>query len=61
MPFGRNAKKKDPLNEAGLYDFAVKALGRQMRAEAELRRLMTARAEPGATNCSSISGRGRAK
>ena len=49
MPFGRNAKGKDPLNEAGLYDYAVKALGRQMRAEAELRRLMAARAEPGAS------------
>ena len=47
MPFGRQAKKKEPLNEAGLYDYAVKALGRQMRTEAELRRLMATRAEPG--------------
>ncbi len=39
---------KAPLNEAGLYDYAVKALGRQMRTEAELRRLMAARVEPGA-------------
>ncbi len=43
----RAAKKKAPLSEAGLYDYAVKALGRQMRTEAELRRLMSARAEPG--------------
>ncbi len=49
MPFGRTAKKKEPLNEAGLYDYAVKALGRQMRSEAELRRLMAARVEPGAS------------
>ena len=49
MAFARKAaKKKEPLGEAGLYDYAVKALGRQMRSEAELRRLMAMRAEPGA-------------
>jgi regulatory protein len=48
MVLGRRAaKKKAPLGEAGLYEFAVKALGRQMRSEAELRRLMSARAEAG--------------
>ena len=49
MPFRpqiREAQRR-PLNEAGLYDYAVKALGRQMRTEAELRRLMKARVEPG--------------
>jgi regulatory protein len=40
-------KKKAPLDEAALYEYAVKALGRQMRTEVELRRLMTARAEQG--------------
>ncbi len=35
------------LNEAGLFDYAVKALGRAMRTEAELRRLMKTRVEPG--------------
>jgi regulatory protein len=50
MPFGRKpAKPRAYLNEAGLYEYAVKALGRRMRTEAELRRLMTARAEPGAS------------
>lgn len=49
MPFGRSAKTKEPLDEARLYDYAVKALGRAMRTEAELRRLMSARAEPGAS------------
>ncbi len=44
----RSAKVKAPLDEAGLYEYAVKALGRQMRSEAELRRLLSARAEPGA-------------
>ncbi len=48
MAFGRKAaRKKEPLNEAGLYEYAVKALGRQMRTEAEMRRLMGTRAEPG--------------
>ncbi len=48
MPFQRKSgKARDPLNEAGLYDYAVKALGRTMRTEAELRRLMQARVEPG--------------
>jgi regulatory protein len=44
---GRSTKPRTPLNEAGLYDYAVKALGRRMRTEAELRRLMQARVEPG--------------
>lgn len=47
MPFGRKPKQFSPLNEASLYDYAVKALGRRMRTEAELRRLMAARVEPG--------------
>lgn len=48
MPFGRkSAKPRPPLGEAALYDYAMKALGRQMRTEAELRRLMGTRAEPG--------------
>jgi regulatory protein len=49
MPFGRATKKKEPLNEAGLYGYAIKALGRRMRTEAELRRLMATRAELGAS------------
>jgi regulatory protein len=48
MPFGRKpGKPRTPLNEAGLYDYAIKALGRHMRTEAELRRLMRQRIEPG--------------
>ena len=48
MPFGRKpAKPRAFLNEAGLYDYAVKALGKQMRSEAGLRRLMQSRVEPG--------------
>jgi regulatory protein len=48
MPFGRKSSKPRAfLNEAGLYDYAVKALGRRMRSENELRRLMRLRVEPG--------------
>jgi regulatory protein len=48
MPFGRKSAKPRPfLNEAGLYEYAVKTLGRQMRSEADLRRLMHSRVEPG--------------
>jgi len=48
LPFPRkSAETRAFLNEAGLYAYAVKALGRQMRTEAELRRLMKARVEPG--------------
>jgi regulatory protein len=48
MPFGRKPlKPRAFLNEAGLYDYATRALGRQMRSEADLRRLMRTRVEPG--------------
>jgi regulatory protein len=48
VPFARKTgKPRVFLNEAGLHDYAVKALGRSMRTEAELRRLMRARVEPG--------------
>ena len=40
-------KPKAFLNESGLYEYAVKALGRLMRTEAELRRLMHQRVETG--------------
>jgi regulatory protein len=56
MPFGRTTSKpKAFLNEAALYDYAVKALGRQMRSESELRRLMKNRAEPDARGEAAIS------
>src|SRR5207253_8230352 len=41
----RGARPKKLSNEAGLYDYAVKALGRRMRSVAELKRLMRQRAE----------------
>ena len=48
MPFQRKpAKPRAFLNEAGLFNYATLALGRQMRTEADLRRLMHKRVEPG--------------
>lgn len=48
LPFKSKSGKPRPfLNEAGLYDYGVKTLGRQMRTEADLRRLMKTRVEPG--------------
>jgi len=48
MSFPRKPDKpRAALAEPALYDYAVKALGRRMRTEAELRRLIAARAAPG--------------
>ena len=48
MPFQRKSSKpREFLNEAGLYEYGVKALGRRMRTVSELHRLMKARVEPG--------------
>jgi regulatory protein len=48
MAFGRKSgKTKTLMDEAALYDYAVKALGRHMRTEAELRRVLAARADHG--------------
>ncbi len=54
MAIGRAKKNPDHLNEAGLFDYAVKALARRMRTEAELRRLMKPRVEPGARGDAAI-------
>ena len=47
MSLDARSRKKSPLDEAALYDYAVKALGRRMRTEAELCRLMAARVAAG--------------
>jgi regulatory protein len=48
VAFGsKSGKAKARLGEGELYDYAVKALGRHMRTEVELRRLMQQRAEFG--------------
>ena len=46
MAFKR-AKQREPLSEAGLFEYAVRMLASQMRTERELRRLMKTRVEPG--------------
>lgn len=46
MAFAR-PKKREPLGEAGLFDFAVGALARRMRTVRDLRRLMKTRAVEG--------------
>jgi regulatory protein len=43
----KQRKVREPLGEAGLFEYAVGMLGRQMRTERELRRLMQRRAVPG--------------
>jgi regulatory protein len=47
MSSGSANNPRRSLTESELYDFAVRALGRQMRTQAELERLMQSRAEPG--------------
>jgi regulatory protein len=42
------AKRRKPLGESGLFEYAVRALASKMRTECELRRLMKTRAEGGA-------------
>jgi regulatory protein len=51
----RPKKKPEPLDEAALYDYAVKALGRRMRTVAELKRLMRTRVEEGETGATTIN------
>src|SRR5260370_18642454 len=46
MGFAR-PKKREPVGEAGLFEYAVGALARRMRTERDLRRLMKLRAEEG--------------
>jgi regulatory protein len=48
MPIPRkSAKPRIALTEPALYDYAIKALGRRMRTEFELRRILSVKAEPG--------------
>jgi regulatory protein len=49
MAFGGNKKTRErqPLEEAALYEYAVRSLGRKMRTVAELKRLMRLRVEHG--------------
>jgi regulatory protein len=53
MAFAR-AKKREPLGEAGLFEYAVGSLARRMRTERDLRRLMKLRAEEGEVGARAI-------
>ncbi len=46
MPFGRR-KAREPLDEAALFDYAVKSLGARMQSVRDLRRKLQDRAAPG--------------
>jgi regulatory protein len=46
MAFAR-PKKREPLGESGLFDYAVGVLARKMRTVRDLKRLMRSRAEEG--------------
>ncbi|MBW4043917.1 MAG: regulatory protein RecX [Acidobacteria bacterium] len=54
MSFSRRPKQSAPLDEAGLYERAVAALGRRMRTVAEIRKLLRLRAEPGEVGAAHI-------
>lgn len=47
MAFARPKKKREPLGEAALFEYAVGALARRMRTVRNLKRLMRTRAEEG--------------
>jgi regulatory protein len=51
----RTRRPAPPLDEPGLYNYAVKLLGQQMRTVAELKRLLRRRIEPGATGESALA------
>jgi len=56
VAFGaKSGKEKPRLGESQLYDYAVKALGRRMRTESELKRLLRQRAEIGERGEASIA------
>jgi regulatory protein len=55
VPFGKPKKQADPLDENALREYAVKSLGRRMRSEAELRRLMQAKVEREETGLAKIA------
>src|SRR5277367_110878 len=55
MSFGQAKKPTAPLDENALHEYALKSLGRRMRSESDLRRLMRAKVEPGETGAAKIA------
>ena len=57
MAFGRARKTvREPLDAAGLLDYAVKSLGSRMKSERDLRRAMAQRAESGEEGEAAMDG-----
>jgi regulatory protein len=54
MPFGRPKKQSEPLDEQALHEYALKSLGRRMRSESDLRRLLHAKVEREETGAAKI-------
>ena len=52
----RTKKRREPLGEAGLMEYAVRTLASKMRTERELRRLMKTRAGEGAEGERAMDG-----
>ena len=59
MAFAR-PKKREPVSEPELFEYAVGALSRRMRTVRDLRRLMKLRAHEGRTGRSGYERRGGA-
>ena len=47
MPFGKPKRNRTPLDEDGLFEYAVKSLASRMRTVRDLKRLMRLRVEVG--------------
>jgi len=54
-PVSPRGKVRKTLGEAELWEYALRSLGRRMRTEKELRRLMMQRAEPGELGQGAVS------
>ena len=55
MSFGKPKKPAALLDESQLHDYALKSLGRRMRSEADLRRLLHAKVERDETGSAKIA------
>ena len=56
MPFPRKSTKpREWLDEPALHEYALKSLGRKMRSETELRRLMRSKVEPDEVGAAKIT------
>lgn len=54
MSFSRASKPRPPLDEAALYEYALRLLGQQMRSVADVRRKLGARVETDETGAAKV-------